>query len=148
MTTDQARNDILTFFTTNFDLISINSSLGLDVLPIVIYDNKEKPPQDSGKSWLRVAIRPNLGEQETLGKSGNRRFLKHGILFIQIFTPLGKGLELADYLSDNILDFLEGGETVTHKIPFNEVSPPNDLGNEGTWNQVNIKANFFYENIN
>lgn len=143
-----ARLDILTFFKTNFDLIPINTSLDLDVLPPVIYDNKAKPIQDTSVSWLRVSIRHSTGEQNTLGQSGNRKFLRNGILFIQIFTPLDRGLQLADYLSDQILAFLEGGSTSTNGIAFTDVSPPNDLGNEGSWNQINIEAKFFYEQIN
>ena len=148
MTTDDARNDILTFFKTNFNSIPINAALGLDVLPDVLYDNKEKSPRDTEASWIRVNLMFTFGEQETLGGSGNRRFLKNGILSIQIFTPLGKGMQLSDYLSDQIIKFLEGGETATNKIPFNNVSPPNDFGNMGVWNQVAINSAFFYENIN
>lgn len=146
MTTNEVRTDVLAFFTDNFELIPTNPTLGLDPLPEISYDNKARPTEDETKSWLRVTLRPATGIQETLGRVGNRRFERIGFLFVQIFTPLDKGMQASDYLSDNIIDFIEGGETVG-KIPFQNVSPPNDIGNEDTWNQVNISAEFMYHNL-
>jgi hypothetical protein len=147
MTNDELRTEVLTFFKTNYDLITPSAPLGLSPLPELVYDNKSQANEDTNLAWLRVTLKPVLGVQETLGQSGTRRFKRQGLLFIQIFTPLDKGMQASDHLADGIINFLEGGKTPTNNIPFNNVSPPQNMGNEGSWQQVNIDAEFIYHTL-
>lgn len=147
MTNDEMRTEVLGFFKTNYDLIATDAGLGLSPLPELFYDNQAQSNVDTDTAWLRVTLKPALGTQHTLGQVGNRKFVRQGLIFIQIFTPLDKGMQASDHLADGIIGFLEGGQTTTNNIPFNNVSPPKNIGNEGSWQQVNIDADFIYHII-
>lgn len=107
------------------------------------YDDRpgQKPPTTS--AWGRLTVRHNLGDQTTLSNPlGQKLFRRDGILTVQVFTPAGAGLRLADTLAKVVADALEGQSTPGgvwfRKVRIKEEGP------DGAWYQLNVVAEFEY----
>jgi hypothetical protein len=145
MTTGEARDSMNTFFNTNYALITPDVGLGLSPLPTIYWDNLSASPPGTDVTWVEFSVTHNQGTQDTLGAVGNRKFKKNGLVTIRIKAPNDAGLDATDYLMENILAFMEGGETADG-IAMNNVTP-SELGNIGSWFQTDILATFEYEKI-
>ena len=62
----------------------------------VFTDNKKEFPDDTGLGWVRLSVQHTGRIQKTLGQEGGRRFRSSGSVFIQLFTPIGKGMTEPD----------------------------------------------------
>lgn len=59
-------------------------------------------------AWVRLSVRANTaGGQDTLGRAGNRRFRRNGIIAAQVFTPINQGLRQGDDLAQAIREIFE-----------------------------------------
>ena len=112
----------------------------------VIWDDVAKTPPKTRTGWARFTIRHEDGDQSTLsGGLGKARFTRRGTIFIQIFTPVGKGLSDADPLIKKAMDAYEGKSTASG-VWFRNVRP-REIGPDGDWNQVNVLADFEYDEV-
>ena len=84
------------------------------------------------------------GKQESLGKIGNRRFERFGIIIANVFTPLEEGTSEGDNLARDIQNIYEGTR-------FNGVTINNSIvrekGVEDQWYHTIFEANFVYYEI-
>ncbi|MCP4897717.1 MAG: hypothetical protein GY906_12155 [bacterium] len=136
----QARDEILAVFKTAWDAGA--ESAGLTVL---YWDLAQDPPPTG--AWARVTVRHSDGNQATLSNSvGQRRFRHEGTVFVQIFTPLDEGLTLADALTSIVKYAFEGEVTSPGRVIFRRVRV-NEVGRDGQWFQVNVLADFEYDDI-
>lgn len=97
MTPTEARNTIVSRY-----LVQYNGQF-----PIATDNIKFTTPNPSEK-WVRVHVKFTEGNQSSLGKTGNRKFLKSGILFIQIFTPINTSTDENDTLANESLNLFDG----------------------------------------
>lgn len=135
-----ARDEVMTLFRTAWTASGAPS----ETLPILFWDIAQDIP-DSG-AWCRITMQHNEGEQVTLSNgSGNRRFRRFGVINVQIFTPIGDGLELNDLLTKIAEDAFEG-VTSTNGIVFLNVRS-NEVGPDGEWFQTNVLADFEYDEV-
>lgn len=114
--------------------------------PEVRYDGVGDPgPPDSDDPWARVQIRHLTGTQASLaGADAKRRFERAGIITIQVFWPLSQAaLSNARSLADVAREAFEGKATVSH-VWFRNVRVQ-EVGADGSWYQVNILADFEYD---
>lgn len=88
-------------------------------LTSVTRDNERFTPP-ANASWVRLAVRHNGRQQETLGGTGNRKFLSTGSAFVQCFVPLDSGTRAASVLATKARAIFEGVHMVTQEIRFNE----------------------------
>ena len=59
-------------------------------------------------AWVRLSVRANAaGGQDTLGRTGSRRFRRSGIIAAQVFTPTNQGLREGDELAQSIRALFE-----------------------------------------
>lgn len=140
MNRQQARDDILGWFKSKWDLVPAP-------VPLAIYDGTNTPPPDAVLEWIRVTLAFGALSQQTLQTVGNRRFNRSGILTIQLFTPFaraGQG-ERADVLAQAIIDALEGCET-PGGVEFLNLTD-NDIGKSGAWWQTNITSRLIYQQV-
>ncbi len=63
-------------------------------------NDKRKKPQNT--TWAKVSIREGENNQVTMGGQ-TKRFRTLGILFVQLFTPLGEGTKTINALADTIV---------------------------------------------
>lgn len=106
-----------------------------------------KPGQDGAtekpEPWVRFAIRHTVGEQETSGAAGNRRYVAAGIFTAQIFTPLGDGHTLADALVEIVKAELRAVVPAC-TVWFYYIRMA-EIGEDGPWFNTNVDATFQYQ---
>jgi Bacteriophage related domain of unknown function len=103
----------------------------------------DRKPDDN--AWLISTIRHVGGRQETLGGIGNRSFLRTGIIFLQIFTRVGKGLQESYQLAKVLADAFEG-QSSPKGVWFRNVRI-NEVGKDGTFSQTNVTVEFQYNEV-
>jgi hypothetical protein len=107
------------------------------------FDNESHiPPENS--PWVRVSSRAFTARQRTLGVIGQRKFINSGVMFIEVFVPVGSGTkELYQYV-DQAIDVFEGKRIPLDDIFIRDIQST-DRGAEGKWLSVLIQINFDYE---
>lgn len=132
-TPNQARETIYSTFETG-----IGTTIGY------IFDN-EKFDTDGSLEWVRFTVRHVGGGQDTLGEEGNRKYLRRGLVAVQIYNEVDKGLERADQIAKLIRDLFEG-KTLTGGIAFTN-SDFREVGDDPPWYQSLLTIDFQYEEI-
>lgn len=107
---------------------------------------EDRPPTGDGV-WCRVGIIHNPASGRAVGvgapeQDGPRLYHYFGQAYIQLFTPLGDGLSLADGVSKVLTRALRRGRTTSGVKTKNAVAT--EGGREGTWYQTNVYADFDY----
>jgi hypothetical protein len=97
------------------------------------------PPDDA--PWIRLSIRHTSASQWTLGQIGNRKFQRNGLIIGSIFTPLNKGRQPSDLLTQQFKDLFEG-------VNFGPVecyiADTKELPIDGLWFPVAVQVKFNY----
>jgi hypothetical protein len=111
--------------------------------PIAI-DNKKFSIPNPPVKWVRLHVKFNDGKQSSLGKAGNRKYVKYGLIFMQVFTPINTGTDENNTLVDASVNVFDGvrlddlwmynGRSVT-------------VGSDGEFFQQNGVVEFEYELI-
>lgn len=135
VTTVTAREAMLQRFLDNWT--------GTD-LANVTFDGEQfvKP---SNQAWVRVSIRHNASQQETLGGTGARKFMRSGLLFVQVFTPVGQtAVNAGIALAQEARTIYEGVHFSGNDIRF--LSPIiREIGPEGAHYLINVECPFNYD---
>ena len=127
------RNAILTRFIGTFG----STLTAMDNHP---FDPPEPGP---GVKWYRVNVRFAGGRQDSFGAiTGARKFVKQGVLIIQVFTPLGTATNANDALCQQIQDLYEGIRIGDLWFMNGGVS---FSGADGEWFQQNVVFDFNFE---
>lgn len=119
----------------------INASV-IDSANLTFDNEKYDPPDD--QAWMRFTVRHTVMGQETLGGEGNRKFRRLGIAVTQIFTPIDQGVSEADTLAQLVKNVFEGVRLTGTTVRFLDVQII-EVGPENKWYQVNVEANFEYD---
>lgn len=128
-TINQAKDIVLKRFDAHWDS---------DVCPVV-YDNEASEGQNA--PWARLTIRNTSGGQDTLGKEGNRKFLRTAHVIIQIFTKLQEGTKQSDELAQEARDIFECRSISGLDFGSGEVR---EIGPDGGWYIVVVDVIFNY----
>jgi len=109
--------------------------------PIAI-DNQIFTQPKPAEKYVRVTVKFNVGSQHTLGRKGNRKFVKLGLLFIQIFTPINTGTNENDILANDSLELFDG-ESLGRLWFYNGRIETG--ANDGVYYQQNVVVEFEFE---
>lgn len=109
----------------------------------LVFANESFDPTP-GRSWVRVTMLHTGGGQDSLGGTGNRKFLREGSITAQVFCPQDGGLATSDALVEPVLAALEGltftlSNIRTYGGTINEIGPDNG------WYQTNVGVPFEYD---
>lgn len=96
--------------------------------------------------YISVEVRQTGGGQDTLGAVGNRRFERRGLVFVQLYAAVNRGLARLDELSKTVLDTLEGKTLPVNNVflysgVFRELPP------EGAWIRGSVTVQITYDEI-
>lgn len=107
--------------------------------------SKSVPP--AGQTpWARFLLTHTSGRAGGLsGPTGTGIYFREGLITVQYFQALGKGLSGATDPAKTIMDAYEG-KTSAGGVIFRNVST-NEIGPDGDFYQVNIVANFEYDEV-
>ena len=137
----QARDEILGTFRTAWLADPISQDA-----PIFYWDRPDAEPPSSG-SWCRITVRHARGEQATLsGETGQREFEHGGLVTVQIFAESGEGGTESDQLAAIAKNSFEGVTTSPGRVLFRNVRF-NEVGQDGQWFQINVLADFEYDEV-
>lgn len=108
-------------------------------------DSGSAPPPD--EAYARVRVRHTTSRQATFGAKGSRRYTRPGFVSVQVFAPIagGAGLTFAESLAIIARNAFEG-EGTDSGIWFRR-SVINDIGESGTWHQMNMVIEFEYDEL-
>ncbi|HEX2242747.1 MAG TPA: phage tail terminator-like protein [Gammaproteobacteria bacterium] len=131
MTQDEAYEAVAAAFTTFWN----------DETPIAWDDNEFKA--NNVKEYVRFSWQVQTGSQASLGPNALQRY--EGILFIQVFTPRGKGVQSQRnrILQQRALQFFEVQQT---NVVFVN-SGPRYIGPTNAWQQTNVSSEFWFDAI-
>lgn len=106
-------------------------------------DNEDFTEPESG-AWVRLTVRNTDGGQTSMGRVGNRRFDRKGVIVVNVFTPIEQGTSEGDVLAEFAKDLFEATR-------FNGVTVNNGLvrekGSDKTWFHHIMTADFEYYEI-
>jgi hypothetical protein len=74
----------------------------------ILTDNQLGKPPESPLKWVRIAVKFDDGNADSLGSKGNRRYLRAGTLNIQVFTGANKGTDENDELAEDSIAIYDG----------------------------------------
>lgn len=132
----QSYNDILDLFKAVWDGTGY----------VVIYPNVETEIPTTRTPWARVTVEHVSGEQANLqGSASTTRYTRNGIFTVQIFVPVGEGINEALTLGKTILDAYEGVVSTTG-VWFRNGTLSNAQAIDG-WFQVNATIDFIYDEV-
>lgn len=134
LTFAQARDDILTLIKAAWDPTGFK----------MLYDDVADEIPTTPTTWARTTVKHNLGSQASLsGAFGTQRYLRTGLIIVQIFTPSGEGLSNLDVSAKIIADAFEGKISANgvwfRNVRFQEVGP------DDAFFQGNVIIDFEYD---
>lgn len=113
-------------------------------VPPMIYPDTIGEPPATG-AWARATIRHAFDEQASFAELGSRRYTSSGILIVQIFAQVALGYATLDPLIDVVKNAFRGA-TTPGGIWFRNARVV-EVGRDGPWEQVNVLADFEYDQI-
>lgn len=111
----------------------------------VFWESVDADRETDDTAWLISTIRHVTGRQQTLGGVGGRAFQRTGIIFLQIYTRVGKGLQESYQLAKVLVDAFEG-KSSPNGVWFRNVRI-NEVGKDGTFSQTNVTVEFQYNEV-
>ncbi len=135
LTQAAARDEIQALFKVAWDTTG---------LPLHYWDVSADVPGISNGAWASIQVQWLLGRQRGFA-TGTRRYEREGLVSISLYTPFGAGMQQSDDLSKTIYDTFEGVDT-PNGVWFRNVRVIT-VGHSGEWFQVNILADFLYDEV-
>lgn len=108
------------------------------------FDNEKFDPPAG--PWVRVSVRHQDRQQETLGAPGSRKFESRGSAFIQYFEPPLGATEIADGHISAAVAIYDAKRIEGTTIRF-EAAISREIGiiEDGRWYAALIECNFVYD---
>ena len=113
--------------------------------PYALDNQPFDPPNPSTTvKWARVSVQFTDGIQDSFGKTGNRKFLKSGLLTVQVFTAIGAATDINDAFCQQVQDLFEG-------VRIDDIWFTNGgirfSGVEDEWYQQNVVFDITFEDV-
>jgi hypothetical protein len=111
--------------------------------PTVPYTlDNEQFISDGVAEWVSMVVRHGVAGQETLGAIGDRVYQRRGLVIVQLFVAVDRGLLRLDELGRAARDIFEG-KTLSQVRCYN--GQYRELGKEGQWMRGNVSVAFSYD---
>ena len=94
--------------------------------------------------WVRMTVLEQHSRQTGIGSSGNRRFNRKGLAIWQIFTLMNAGSLASNQYVEALRALFEG--VTVNGLMFHNVES-RKIGNDGKWYQVNVNAEFEFDEV-
>ncbi len=109
----------------------------------VTFRNEPYDPPATGP-WLRMIVLWSDSQQQTLGKTGNRRYDRRGTILFQVFDTAGNGVQVTDGIVQHIRDMFEGVRA--DGVVYLDAQRRR-IGVDGRWDQTNVEVAFYHEEV-
>lgn len=108
-----------------------------------VFDNEELEGPTDGP-WARLTVRGLSRGQETMGRTGNRRFRSAALVFVQVYTRTNTGVKQGDELAAQARNIFEA--TSFDGLDFND-GVVRESDPQGKWYQHLVEVAFDYDEI-
>lgn len=102
-------------------------------------------------TWARWTLDYADGRQRTYGKTGERKFSKAGLIYINVYTPLGAGLGSARDASEIAIKAYEGKRSPSdvwfRNVRIESEGHGHGGGRNKSWWTTLVVAEFYYEHL-
>lgn len=109
------------------------------------WDNKPFDVEGQNGPWVRLSVQFVSGSISALGIVGDRLFRNQGLVFVQVFTPVGGGKSPNTLLATTARNVFRGVQLAGGLWFRNEGI--NDVGPDGKWYQQNVSAEFIFDEV-
>lgn len=133
-TLGQAKEAIYLRFVDNFTGVTLDR---------IVFDNEDFAEPSTG-DWVRLTVRSTARIQDTLGRTGNRRFRARASVFVQVYTVANTGVKQSDTLTKETADIFEG---VSFSGLDFQSAVVRETGPDGRWYQSVVEVQFDYDEI-
>ena len=145
-TFSQARDEIQALFQSAWNANS--PALNGGTAPRVEWDGvSDGTSRDPAKPYAAVFVRHSGSSQATLGRVGQRRFNRRGLVVVQVYTPINNrvGLSLAESFAIIARNAYEGVGT-SSGIWFRNTRI-NEIGPDKSWYRMDVLSEFEYDEL-
>lgn len=111
---------------------------------IVVYPDVASEVPASKVVWWRATLHHNIGGQGSLaGDTGVKRWRRSGVMVVQVFAPIGGGMVQAYESAESLVRELQAssGCVWLRNVRLNEI------GADGAFEQINVLADFTYDDV-
>lgn len=116
--------------------------------PLTPFTLANEPFDTPAAPWASVQIVRLPGGPGTLGRPGNRKMDRVGLLIIDLREPPGGGVGSLSDLAERAAAIFENCRLEPHDIRFAEVEPGKEGDiDKGRWWGVSVEGRFDYEEI-
>lgn len=110
----------------------------------VLWDDITGSVPNADTPWARAIVRHTFGRQTSLsGEVGARKFTSSGVLFVQVFAPVGQGSTLAYQTAELVANAYRDAKL---EVWFRNTRI-NEVGASGAFEQINVVSDFSYDNV-
>lgn len=127
---DDARTELIKTFISNWSTTDI------------AHDNESYDPPSTTTEYVRISIRHLPSAQDTLGPENGRRYLRRGLIIIQVFVQADTNMQRTSVLCQQILDIFEGKHFT---YCWTKNSNIREGLTDGRWFQTSVEIEFNYE---
>lgn len=111
----------------------------------IAWDNLDFNAEAQNSAWVRLSVQFTLGGIAALANLGDRLFRNLGIVFVQVFTPVGEGKSANTVLATQARGTFRGVQLAGGLWFRNETIV--DVGPDGKWYQQNVQAEFIFDEV-
>ena len=119
--------------------------------PVILRNSVQQELANNVEAWVNFTVSVNGSRQDSFGGVGNRRFVRAGRIFAEVFVKAGTITGLQNSLVSSIIDMYEDGswspmrirQITQHDLPDGAHRRASITG-DGRWfgTQVNIQWSF------
>lgn len=132
MTFDEARDAMLATFKAAWDP------------RVALYPDVPGDPPSSAVLWARVTLLHAVGRQASLtGGLGTVKYERQGILWIQVFAPVGDGKK-AGYDAAQVL--VNAYQAAQGSVWYRNIRM-NEMGTDGAFERLDVMTDFEYTDV-
>ena len=111
----------------------------------IAWDNLDFNAEAQNTPWVRLNVQFVTGTIAALGIVGDRCFRNQGLVFVQVFSPVGEGKS-----ANTVLATVARGTFRGVQLPgglwFRNAAIV-DVGPDGKWYQQNVMAEFIFDEV-
>ena len=136
---EAASDAILAQFKTSLDSSRPNVPVSW---PNIEFAPAEDFDEASNEAWARVSVQGAGARQASLGAVGSRRCRSAGLVYVQVFAPIGVGANQALAVADDVATALRGVTASSVRLKAPSINP---IGRDEGYYQVNVTTPFEFD---
>lgn len=105
------------------------------------FDNEQFNSETINGPWVRLSVRNQLSEQESLGPKGRRKYRREGAIMVQCFALADTGMASLDNVVMAVRTVFEGEK---FDGVFVDDTVTREVGPDGRWFMTVVESFFHY----